>query len=1171
MTLNLRRDDFISFVSEKAENLPEKPTFEPEGLIILSGGIVRNNLKDYLDKEEIPISPLAKYTTIEELSGRFLREINEPDQIISDGLLNIMTEEILTEAETGEYSEELEKLAQQIHYEEESVREVFLEEFDEYLRCTDAGSDIEDLKEILGEKDFKDEFAKKLSKRVITSFSDLHDQLKDRLKDMDNDYQLSRSHLVKNGRTALESEWDHVYDHIEWIAIVTINTFDNPTLRFLKALNECESSPDVSVFLEHGSYEYQSDRIESVIEDVQRYDTDEIETDKFVNENSEKLFQAAHGSRMISHPPDKANFIEAPDDRRLIEHIAKDIRHRIQNGASPEEFLIIANEAGNYKSLIENVFETVEIPVHVETRHPVANLPAYRFLKDFVTVIEKAENEELITYGELLDPLRLGYCKRGAYNEDWPIVGRVFTTIEQRLQREQQSKEEQYETGLSFEHWKGIIENDIENWHPPKKWDLIEEYLDDIESHINDVPNDGEDLLETLKAYLGTYIRQTVFDRRRLHQGPGIDTTRKMITKTHATNHGERVRDLIDSVTPYYDQILEIKRENSSNYEPTWEDVGRTLSGVLGSETYGEKNLDKNAVPVVDAGNSYFRTANHIYFLGMTVDEFPSTFQTPTFIPVSLRKRVYEEVRSGDYPYLHLDSKASSFMEDLDFYESSLTTIKDEDDSDINFFHSYKDTQGNTITWSPFVDIFDLEEEIERIDVGDWFSKPRSNIGNLNETWESVSERISERERLRAILYHAHRSQPDTVPAITSDELQTLIKGTKSDTIVDQVLPRVERYQTPPTQVVVAPDEPAFNDRRISLEDFTGGASRPHELDLYGQCGLKYYYYQFLYNFEGDKPKRNVPYYSSNKPHHRLGTLPKIIKENYVYQKNITGWKAIIEELLPNRQEDLIGFDGDIEIKKWMNSKSNFNKFDMSSIYGTLCAERELIQSELEEDINRDWEWRDEEILEIEGEKVYVPPHRVDTVETTNHAYYLPIFYARFSTGRGNFGGWRSAFKGALKTCQSNSNGYEECSQICENCNDLEECEIRSKYILDHRMIGGYDLESNELDHKVIGIGLQHKYADRNGGRIITLKSHHSNELVQGSDFEQIYGRGCPDQWYKEGKLEGWRADISSHIEDLNPNTPITFEANEEIVHRDDCLDCIYRDLCFVPVQEDDI
>lgn len=1172
MALRLRTDSFRSYLRQESGAATTSPSPTPAGLCVLSGQILRRNIKEFLNREGIATSPLADFTTIEELASDLLEPTNKPSGILAEGIRDRLIEDILSAADPNNDNRELrefsagnelredernalEHFAIQLPYEEEAPRELLLDELDDYLRWTDATRDTATGIGAIGS--LSNGFARQQSFRSTDFFRGIVRLIEGEITALSLDANQSRSHLVSSARDVVSDQWPAQFEHVEWMAVAGISVFDSPTLRFLEELADHDAVPSVEVFVNKGSFEYSASRFEAlecgVVDESNTTSAEDMESSV-----AQSLFDATQG-HATSGP--KASFIEAPTDQRAVERVASDIQTLLQEGVDSQDILVVAPDAGSYQSLLESAFEMVGIPLFVETRQPIADIPAYRCFRTFVEVVESIAADEPISYGALVDPIRLGYCQPGSHGTRWPIAGRDFTRIEQELHRKQRfynQRHDRYEDrGLLIEEWRELID-DIPAF--TADWDAVNTYLDTAEELADNPPGDGDELQDYIGPFLGTYVYQTVDHRRSLYTAPAVDTTRTVITQTHPTSLAERVRSRLDAAGSQYDQLLEMFDSQSS-----WDEANRAFSSVLGSDSYGERHIDGQAVPVVDAGNAFFRNASHIFVLGMNADEFPGAAGSPTFLPATLRDEVYQEAMRAESPYPHLDSRASAYGEALDFYQATLLAATS--DASISLIHTYRDDQGNDIAWSSFVDLFDVESEgelaaslVERVSVGEWLPRPRVMESGTEESWGGVVARTAPRERLRMLLYQANRTQPESEPVITRSDLEIIVATLDPVVLHGEILPRLQRYQDPPTTVQIEESEPAFEE--VSFCEVAGGPLRPHELDLNGQCGLKYYYYQFLYNFEGSVPERDIiPTYYSQASHYRLGELPYLVRENYADPRYVEKWKQIVTTLLPSRQSStggLLQFDSDDELRKWVIDHDVFEEFDLGTIYDNLRAEKVLVEREVADDVQREWEWREGSEFEIDGHRLKVPPYRLDTLFDGDSEYVVPIFFTRFSN-RAN---------SALKHCHSAIWEADETThELCLHCDDCDSCDYNSKYVLDHRMLAGYEHETTKYDANVVGIGLQEQFAGPdNGDRVVAMRTGIIPKFHPFDDdelFETLRSRGYSDTWHE--KADTWRENFLTQATDLDPDSPVELTANLDLVNRDDCLNCVYRDLCMVP------
>jgi len=155
MSLKLRQDSFSTFLTDRAADLSNIPQADPDGMCILSGQILRENVKEYLNRENIATNPLARFTTIEELASDLLNHTSEPSGMLQEGIRDRLIKNILLAADPeinthnlegidssgrldADEKNAIERLALHLPYENKDSREILLNELDDYLRWTDA-------------------------------------------------------------------------------------------------------------------------------------------------------------------------------------------------------------------------------------------------------------------------------------------------------------------------------------------------------------------------------------------------------------------------------------------------------------------------------------------------------------------------------------------------------------------------------------------------------------------------------------------------------------------------------------------------------------------------------------------------------------------------------------------------------------------------------------------------------------------------------------------------------------------------------------------------------------------------------------------------------------------------------------------------------------------------
>jgi hypothetical protein len=96
---------------------------------------------------------------------------------------------------------------------------------------------------------------------------------------------------------------------------------------------------------------------------------------------------------------------------------------------------------------------------------------------------------------------------------------------------------------------------------------------------------------------------------------------------------------------------------------------------------------------------------------------------------------------------------------------------------------------------------------------------------------------------------------------------------------------------------------------------------------------------------------------------------------------------------------------------------------------------------------------------------------------------------------------------------------------------------------------------------------MQEQYAGPNDGeRVIAIQTNYTNKIqpsTVSSEFEQLISRGYPGNW--STNVGHWENNFTEMADRLDTDGPIKLEANSTLVNQDECLQCVYRDLCAVP------
>ncbi len=1118
-------------------------TTTQERLCVVGGALSRERLQNRLAREGKPPSSVAAFSTVDDIAETLLSTAGEQTPVLlPESFTQRLIEEVLAQARTGEVSGPVQDLAASLPADEDGgeVAELVYEELNEYYRCTDAGSDHTTLEDIASNLD--NTYARASSQRRLNQFEALTDILQDRATEIEEDQDdvevyISRSHFVSAARPKLADHWDEAFGHTSWVGVSTISAFDNPTLRLLLEIPRQNSDVDLHFFLGSGTYNRQLTRLQSFADLTVR----ESSTDYPLPTDAAETLLGAKNTEATS-VEGNLEFVAAPERRREVEHIAQSIRRKLDNGTAPGDIVVSARNIDLYKTHIADIFETNNLPYHLETKTPVLHAPSYRFLTATFDLIQAAVEDDEIGYDTLVDPLRMGLCLPTGDNRHWPLRDHVFLYLEQRVSDAQRRGGER-----TLGEWQRTV-GEMSGWD--NAHDRMEEFLEWIANQTRNPPQNGDELRTLVRSLISDFIFQMVPERRSRPDGPAMDSTRARLTDLHATGVAKQVYNSAAQVGTHYDYLRAVFGD--TDWTPSWGEARSAIFDVLGGATMRQQHKDGNAVRIVDAGDTFFMDAEHLHLLGLSRDDFPTERQESPLLHEQLREAVVEASEDGTAPYFRLAASESQHAVDVDYYELALRVSTES----ITVSHQYRDTEGNAVPWSSFVDLLDLDEDqpyVTRLRADQWLPEPDSN-GRAS--WEAVGQGISERDRTRLLQFHSNRGLPQsTSPPISEEDVEKLATFTDRDTYLDEIHPRYERFARPPWEITVDSDEPSFAD--TSLDEILESPISVHELDLFGQCELKFYFYQFLFNHQNDGVERqSIPRYDSSSPDYRFGELPQIIQHQYAGEQSRSTWRTIIEEEIQDRESLITRFDSRREVRDWLQNE--FGEWTDAKIGPQLADEYSLVLQEADatEEISREWHWRDASTTEIDGTgvEVWQPGYRYDVFPADDN-YELPIHQVRHS----------SYAEKATKLCHSGGMPNDECGTICTSCRNVDDCDYSTKFSLDHRVHAAPHAHDSN-----VGFLFQDQYEGGQDARWGQLKQGHAaavrGDMEGGPEGNLDAGNAQLGrrQWYaRQGSRDD---DLESHLESFVPTDgSITYEADPQFVNQGGCESCVYRSMCAVP------
>lgn len=1112
MSVTVSYGSLISFLDGRLDHSPPAPTAEPTGLCLLAGGIVGRNLEDALARREIPTGGI-ELSTIEDtatdiLDSHYRRHADDPDSVtvLDQQLCEQLLIDIITNAADSDSLNAVTDLLSGFDWAgRPTLRERLWNELDRYFRMTDAGSDHAAAVDVAVELADSDPYAGTRSRQALTAFKTLHTALQQRTDELPETTYLSRSHLVAAARQRLAAEWRACYPVVDWVAVDTISVLDNPTLRFFETLATLEDGPDLYVFgTEAGAGPTLAERLRSAGLDPTLVHGDDGNDQPHVS----ALLSTTEGEPPETIP--NTEFIEAPDRRRELEYVAGQIRaltgmvdsdSKDETTSTCGEIVVAAKDVIGYRSRIADVFTDHSIPYHIEARQPLMQTVPYRYLRAIFDLLAAVADNESITTQALVDPLRLGFCPPDATGE-WPVDGHAVTEIERRLEAVDTATTED---GQSFDDWIETVRSEFAGGELP----AVHRFIEWVDETAANPPQSAEQIVELIDALLSAHLApQTRSGVQRPH-GPGVDGTRIALTTKHDSHAIRRLRDHADRVSNY------IKRAATTDLgDLGWKLAATAVATVCGSGSYWPTNSDGNAVRFVNAANAHFVDADYVFVLGLAAEEFPAERTPPAFFHDAFYKRVRETARETveehAAAYLHAPTNEAQFEGDTDEYRAAITAAS----KGVWCCRRYTNQEGEAIPWSGFVDAYisQADEEIQRISTDEWLPTADSE-GD----WKSAIRTATPRDRLRLL----SATFPDGVRptklqpsgSLTDrDGVVELLSRADGDAYSREIEPRRQRYVGEDIRsITVRPDEAVVFDDQ-SLNETTGSPIRSHELDLYTNCELKFYHYQYLNSGGADRDC--------------MSELPTVLQDRYPSAAFTDGLRRLITsaDRLWDRQAAFGAFDSLGAFRDQLVSWIETDPVLTDALIQPMLGEYLAVDQELAAGLSREWRWEPATTITIDGHAVSVPGHRVDYVP--KYEFSIPV--------------WYTAADGAAERLVRQSLTPTDSG------------------VRDHRLLFGAET-ADTFGGTLVCDPTSAADSARHGFLIGDL-----NPIPESVPQESNLRRVGRAEW-RETRNQ-WREATANRLGSMTAtDKPITYRVSESFVDNGGCIGCDYRDLCGVP------
>ena len=975
MSVTVSYGSLLSFLDARVDREAD-PTDPSRGLCLVAGGIVGDNLDTALARREVPTVAID-ISTIEATARTLLdshhrRQSDAPErvEIIDQPLGEALVVDAITSAPD---SAELDAVADLLSGFDwtgrPTLRDTLWHELDRYFRLTDAGSDHAAAVGVADDLAGSDPYAGGRSRQALTAFQELHTAIQQRTDALPESTYLSRSHLVAAAREVLATEWTACYPDVEWVAVDTISVLDNPTLRLFETLATLDEGPELYVFgTEAGAGPTLYDRLAST-----SLDPELLAGDTADNPHTTGLMATVAGEPPESLPD--VAFVEAPDGRRELDHVAGRIREltglsdgRDESQTTPGEIVVAAKDVIPYRSRIADVFTSHGLPTHIEARRPLMETVPYRYLRAVFDLLAAVDEGEPVTAQDLVDPLRLGFRPPGA-TDGWPdTAGAWLVDGEAVAETERQlgSTGDSGEDGQPFANWRAAI--------APGESPALATFVDWIEAIATDPPASGAEVVGLIESLLDAHAASLAGREVRQPTGPGIDARRTALGTEHDSRVVDRLRGEADRVGSYVDRAVETDLGT-----PGWGLAAEGVRNVCGGASYWPRDVDGNAVRIVNAANAHYLDADYVFVVGLAAEEFPAERSPPSFFHEGFYNSVREAAAAADggpAAYLHAPTDASQFAGDADEFRAAVGAASE----GVRCCRQYRSTEGEPVAWSGFVDAYTAgaDAEIHRIGTDEWL--PASGDDPT-----ATSRTPTPRDRLRLLA----ATFPDGIEAgaaaagrstagLTDPEaIAELLSRADGEAYERAIEPRRQRYRgTDLWSTTVDPAEPAVGDR--SPADLVGPPIRLHELDLYANCQLKYYFDQYM---SGGGTERDRPV-----------DLPTPISGRYPGPEFTAGLRRLLTstDRLADRQTALGQYDSIGAFRDQMAAWIERDGLDRS-LMQPLLGEYRAVKQELAAGVDREWRWEPASTVKIGGHAVRVPGHRVDVLPDSGLS--IPVWY----------------------------------------------------------------------------------------------------------------------------------------------------------------------------------
>jgi hypothetical protein len=398
--------------------------------------------------------------------------------------------------------------------------------------------------------------------------------------------------------------------------------------------------------------------------------------------------------------PSKSILVAAPDMRREIQFIARDVHRRVTSGELRlSDILVVARDSGQYEDVFYEVMGDFGIPSEVQTRQYFKLLAVVHFYESLLKFASGTDREMAES---LIEILETGFPGVSEYSTFWmrakvERLGLSYRTLVSDLKGK---KPEDLIGGRATSWWLDQFEKLEKVKERLLKAESIEDFLKIL---VSSEPRMG--IVEYTSRRLQMHEALTIPRGVRSRE---LEGTLRLLKRLWS------IRDVQRQVN----QAMDVSKVDIKRFQELFEDFST-------SESYGTSPQSREVLRMVDAGNIDFLRPKTMYMVGLSEGIFPSKIRETAFF--------------GDRASKLLTEKGVAYFQNSDTtrgYEKWLFTNCIASSSDgLTFTYSYLDAEGRPRLYSPFLlsdglfTISDLEETIAKRILVDSFTSSAVTSG----------------------------------------------------------------------------------------------------------------------------------------------------------------------------------------------------------------------------------------------------------------------------------------------------------------------------------------------------------------------------------------------------------------------------------------------------------